>query len=135
MYVLDTHVACWAALDADKLIPETRQVVEQALLSDDLYIANITLWEIAMLIQKQRLIVTLPLQEWIDQLVKMLRLHVIPMTVQIVADSVQLPLGFHADPADQLIVATTRCLKGTLITRDEKILEWSQKGFVKTLKA
>ena len=135
MYILDTHVACWAALDADKLSPETRQVIEQALLSDDLYIANISLWELAMLIQKQRLIVTLPLQEWIDQLVKMLRLHILPITVQIVADSVQLPQGFHSDPADQLIVATTRCFKGTLITRDEKILTWSQKGFVKTLRA
>ncbi|MGI4850591.1 MAG: hypothetical protein ACRYGR_01420 [Janthinobacterium lividum] len=89
-----------------------------------------------MLIQKQRLIVTLPLQEWIDQLVKMLRLHIIPMTVQIIADSVQLlSQGFHADPADQLSVATMRCLKGTLITRDVKILEWSQKGFINTLKA
>ena len=135
MYILDTHVACWAALDADKITLDARQIIEQALLNDDLYFADISLWEIAMLIEKQRLIVMLPLQEWIDQLVKMLKLHILPMTTQIVADSVQLPLGFHADPADQLIVATARCMKGTLITRDEKILAWSQMGFVKTLKA
>jgi PIN domain nuclease of toxin-antitoxin system len=49
---------------------------------------------------------------------------------------VELPLGgaaciaaakldeFHADPADRLIVATTRELGGTLLTADEKILAW-----------
>ncbi|MGI4850592.1 MAG: hypothetical protein ACRYGR_01425 [Janthinobacterium lividum] len=42
MYILDTHVACWAALEADKLVPETRQVIEQALINDDLYMANIS---------------------------------------------------------------------------------------------
>ena len=135
MYILDTHVACWAVLDADRLSLEARTGIEQALLNDDLGLASISLWEMAMLIHKQRLIVTLPVQEWIDQVVKTLRLHVMPMTPQIVADSVQLPSGFHGNSADQLIVATTRCVKGTLITRDDNILKWAESGFVHAVKA
>lgn len=79
--------------------------------------------------------VTLPLQQWIQQLIDSLQLQVIPMTSQIVGDSVQLPDGFHADPADQVIVATARCLNATLVTKDEKILTWAKSGFVRTLTA
>ena len=57
------------------------------------------------------------------------------MTSQIAADSVGLPDHFHADPTDQLIVATARCTNATLITRDQKILSWAHPGFVKTLTA
>ena len=135
MYLLDTHVACWAVLDADRIFHDTRKTIEEALAVEKLAIADITLWEIAMLIKRRRLIVTLPLQQWIQQLVESLQLQVIPMTSQIAADSVQLPEGFHADPADQLIVATARCLNATLITKDEKILSWAQSGFVRILAA
>lgn len=135
MYLLDTHVACWAVLDADRIKPATRKTIEEALGAEKLAIADITLWEIAMLIQRRRLIVTLPHQQWIQQVVESLQLHVIPMTSQIVGDSVQLPENFHADPADQLIVATARCMNATLVTRDEKILSWAKSGFVKILAA
>lgn len=135
MYLLDTHVACWAVLDANKIQSSTRNTIEEALAVEKLAIADISLWEIAMLIQRRRLIVTLPLQQWIQQLVDSLQLQIIPMTSQIVGDSVQLPEDFHADPADQLIVATARCMNATLVTRDEKILSWAKSGFVKTLAA
>lgn len=133
MYLLDTHVACWAVLDADRINPATRKIIEEALAVERLAIADISLWEIAMLIQRRRLIVTLPLQQWIQQVVESLKLQVMPLTPQIVTDSVQLPEGFHSDPADQLIVATARCMNATLITKEEKILAWAQSGFVKTL--
>jgi PIN domain nuclease of toxin-antitoxin system len=32
--------------------------------------------------------------------------------------------GFHADPADRIIAATTSLLDGTLVTADQRILEW-----------
>lgn len=135
MYLLDTHVACWAVLDADRISTNTRKIIEEALSVEKLAIADISLWEIAMLIQRRRLIVSLPLQQWIQQVVESLQLQVIPMTSQIVGDSVQLPENFHADPADQLIVATARCMNATLITRDEKILSWAKSGFVRILAA
>ncbi len=133
MYLLDTHIACWAAFDADRLSPKIRSTIEKALSQNILAIADISLWEISMLIQQRQLIITLPLQQWIQQLVDSLYLQVIPMTPQIVADSIQLPEGFHADLADRLIVATARCFNATLITQDEEILNWSQPGFVRTL--
>jgi len=39
----------------------------------------------------------------------------------IVAEMNRLPAGFHRDPADRLIVATARCLKLPLATKDRKI--------------
>ena len=62
MYLLDTHVACWAALDADRITGDTRQVIEDTIHHKTLTIADISLWEIAMLIKRKRIIVALPTQ-------------------------------------------------------------------------
>lgn len=35
-----------------------------------------------------------------------------------------LPEGFHSDPADRVLVATARLNKRTLVTGDEKILDY-----------
>ncbi|NIM18136.1 MAG: hypothetical protein GTO45_31580 [Candidatus Aminicenantes bacterium] len=45
-----------------------------------------------------------------------------------------LPGDFHGDPADRMIVATARKLDGTLVTFDQKILEYSNNGYVQVLK-
>jgi PIN domain nuclease of toxin-antitoxin system len=40
---------------------------------------------------------------------------------------------FHGDPADRLLVATARTLPATLITRDAKILSYSEAGHLRAL--
>jgi len=134
-YLLDTHIVCWANLEAERLSSNVQTILEQSTPLDKLCIADITLWEIAMLINKRRLVISLPIQHWIEQCVSSLRLQILPLTPEIVADSVQLPGNFHSDPADQLIVATARCHSATLITRDQKIIEWAKPGFVNVLAA
>jgi PIN domain nuclease of toxin-antitoxin system len=39
-------------------------------------------------------------------------------------ESAQLPGDFHRDPADQIIVATAREHNATLITGDQRILDY-----------
>jgi PIN domain nuclease of toxin-antitoxin system len=41
-----------------------------------------------------------------------------------------LPDSFHRDPADRILVATTRVLGATLLTQDRRILD---AGLVRTL--
>lgn len=135
IYLLDTHVVCWAVLEAERLSMPVKSILENLTPQDQLAVADITLWEIAMLICKQRLIINIPLQQWIEQCIINLKLQIIPLSAEIVADSVQLPNNFHSDPADQLIVATARCIKATLLTRDQKILDWAKSGFLHTLAA
>ncbi|MBM3580047.1 MAG: type II toxin-antitoxin system VapC family toxin, partial [Alphaproteobacteria bacterium] len=49
--------------------------------------------------------------------------------------SVLLMDDFHGDPADRIIVATTKMLGATLLTRDKKILDWAKDGHIKCLKS
>jgi PIN domain nuclease of toxin-antitoxin system len=44
-----------------------------------------------------------------------------PVTPAIVSEMNKLPSSFHRDPADRLIVATSRYLKTPLATSDRKI--------------
>ena len=47
------------------------------------------------------------------------------MTRPILVDSCRLPLPFHGDPADRIIVATTRAESATLMTRDSRLQDYA----------
>ena len=47
--------------------------------------------------------------------------------------STRLPWQVHPDPADRMVLATARHLDATLITSDQKILEYGAQGFVKCI--
>ena len=55
------------------------------------------------------------------QALQMPKLRLVPLTPKIAYRSTILPQPFHADPADQLIVATAREENSTIITKDELI--------------
>jgi PIN domain nuclease of toxin-antitoxin system len=50
--------------------------------------------------------------------------QLVGLTPAIVVDSTRLPAPFHRDPADQLIVATSRVLDIPLFTRDARLLQY-----------
>ena len=56
------------------------------------------------------------------------------ININIANDSTSLPDGFVSDPADCIIIASTREVAGTLITCDRKILDWANKGYLKTIR-
>jgi PIN domain nuclease of toxin-antitoxin system len=46
-----------------------------------------------------------------------------------------LPGQFHGDPADRLLVATARIEGVSLMTKDDRLLEYGRRGFVKVIAA
>jgi PIN domain nuclease of toxin-antitoxin system len=62
--------------------------------------------------------------EWFDQALARPGIRLLELTPRIVVESVQLPGGFHRDPADQIIVATARVYDCPLVTTDAKILRY-----------
>jgi PIN domain nuclease of toxin-antitoxin system len=48
--------------------------------------------------------------------------RVVPITPAVAAEIALLPASFHRDPADRVIVATSRVLKMPLLTQDRLIL-------------
>ncbi len=122
--VLDTHV--WTMLVAgDRFAPRILRRIDAAAAADALYLAAVTVWEIAMLATKGALKLNAPTLSWVTDAVHASRVIVFPLEPSIAVDAAELPL-FHGDPADRMIVATARYLKAVLITRDTKILDYAE---------
>ncbi len=84
-------------------------------------ISTITAWEIALLLDKERLVLTMDLDEWLDTVDSISGVEWVPVTRQVAVDSVNLPGEFHQDPADRLIVALARHENAQLISADGRI--------------
>jgi len=84
--------------------------------------ADISLWEIAMLFDRGRLNVPAEMTslEYIDDLITAYRIRVLPISARI-AITAQAPLFKHGDPADRLIAATALVHKAPLLTRDKQL--------------
>jgi len=121
MIVLDTHVIIWDALAPERLSEPARTAIAQANQSDGLLICDISLWEIAMLLQKGRLQVETDPLSFINLLLQANKTLVQPITPQIAALAAGFPDDINRDPADRLIAATTVAENGTLITADRNL--------------
>jgi PIN domain nuclease of toxin-antitoxin system len=120
--VIDTHVLIWW-LDGDqKRLPGAMvQVIEEARGNDRLFASAISAWEIAMLVGRGRLELSVDVLDWLRAAGGMPGFRFVPVDHVVAVKSVTLPGDFHADPADRIIVALARELNASLVTADEKI--------------
>ena len=123
MILLDTHIWVWLVSNTQHLRPRHRELL---LLheANGLGVSIISCWEVAKLVEKGRLALQEPVGEWIAAALDRPHITLLPLTPEIAVDATQLPTGFHSDPADQLIVATSRILSIPLFTADAKILAY-----------
>ena len=116
--LLDTHVWIWMSIEDDRSISgRASEAIQQA---GKRWISIISCWELAKLVEKGRIAFSIPVLTWIQRSTLELGIEVAPLSPEIVVESTQLK-GFHKDPADQLIVATSRVLGMPLATSDRKI--------------
>jgi PIN domain nuclease of toxin-antitoxin system len=122
--VLDTHALIWWVTEDRRLSARARTAVGRAAARGELFVSMISLWEIAKLVEKGQLAFNQPLDAWLDAALATTGLQVAELTQRILLDSCRLPPPFHDDPADQIIVSTTRVLSATLITRDARLRDY-----------
>jgi len=132
--VLDTHAFIWLMQGSKELTGESIKKIESYGHNHALYISAISLWEVTMLEKKGRIILHQPCHQWLEQALEVPGLTVENISPLIAVESSQLPGEFHGDPADRLIVATSRTLQAMLITRDSKILHYSKSEHIQCIK-
>lgn len=128
-YMLDTH-AWFRTLESPHQLPA---LVRGELENPDnapFGLSVISFWELAKLVEKGRIKLTVPLREWMERAADPEFIAVIPLSMEVAVDSTILPGDFHSDPADEIIIASARSMNATLITADKKILNYKH---VKTL--
>ena len=123
MILLDTHTLIWLAEADSKLGQKAAESADWALKENELVVSAITFWEVAMLAQRERIVLSIPADVWRHRLLDM-GLMEIPISGEIGITAAELK-GFHGDPADRFIAATAILGGGTLVTADEAILSWS----------
>src|SRR5205807_1630309 len=97
------------------------RVIARAEASDGVAIASITLWEIALLIDRREVVVPSSAEEFLSALCERPGLTVLELNPQVAALSTQFPPDFPKDPADRIIAATARAYDLQLITRDQRL--------------
>lgn len=135
MILIDTHVLVWAVQDDPRLGRKARTVINDSTRNSRILVSAITPWEIAMLSEKGRLVLGDDVSRWIDRVLALPGIALATLEPQIAVGSVRLPGGFHADPADRIIVATARFHQIPLMTADQAILDYGAKGHVAVLAA
>ncbi|HWP91246.1 MAG TPA: type II toxin-antitoxin system VapC family toxin [Thermodesulfobacteriota bacterium] len=124
MILLDTHVWVWWVSGIERLSSKANRLITKAKNRDAIYISSISVWEIAQLVERGRLQLTLDVTGWVAKSEALPFVHFIPVDNSIAIKSVQLPSPLHPDPADRIIIATALALGFPLITRDEKIARY-----------
>jgi PIN domain nuclease of toxin-antitoxin system len=124
MIVLDTHAWVWWVSNPEMLSDTARQVVDDGARRRELFISTISSWEVAMLVEKERLSLALDVRDWISRSEALTFVTFVPLSSAIAVESVRLPGFPHADPADRIIVATAMSLGARLVTKDEKLLRY-----------
>ena len=122
MLLLDTHALVWLDEGSSRLGAIALQTIIESLPTGQLGVATISFWEVAMLIEKNRLTMHTELDVWRSDLLQA-GLIEIPLQGKMAILAGQLQM-FHGDPADRIIVATAIENGATLVTADEKILSW-----------
>lgn len=123
MIILDTHIWIWWVDENPKLSPKNLEII-QAHQATGLGISIISCWEIAKLVEKNRLSFECSLEEWLELALSYYGVQLLELSIPIILQSTQLA-GFHADPSDQIIVATAKVYDSSLLTQDRKILDYS----------
>jgi PIN domain nuclease of toxin-antitoxin system len=121
MIMLDTHAWIWWASDPDRLSKKALEAVDAA---PRLAVAAISCWEFAMLVERGRITVDRNPVDWMEQSFNDLAIELLPLTPVVAVRSTQLGRGFHGDPADRQIVATSLVHSASLVTKDERIRDF-----------
>jgi PIN domain nuclease of toxin-antitoxin system len=126
--LLDTCAILWLAR-GDDMTAEARDAIGEK----DLHVSPISAWEIANLVRKSRIALTVPVASWFRETLDRMPAAAPELTVEILANSCSLPGSPPEDPADRIIIATAREANMVLVTRDSQILSYSRAGHVRTL--
>ena len=123
MIVIDTHIWVRLILGTGRLSAAQRQAIADNE-GDRIGISAISLWEIAKLAEHGKLDLGDEVSAWFRDSLTYPGLTILELTPEIAVESTRLPGDFNKDPSDQIIVATARVHKCSLVTSDRNMISY-----------
>lgn len=128
--LLDTCAAIWL-MNGDPMSLVSRAAISAALADGQgVHVSPITAWEIAILVAKNRLQLTLAPEAWFDRLLSLPGVRLAPMPARVLIASATLPGSPPRDPADRIIAATGRAFGHAIVTRDGELIPYAREGHI-----
>lgn len=129
--LLDTCAIIWLG-NGDRLSEESIDALKRV---RKVVVSPISAWELGLV---SRLRASRPaspafvpdVRTWFARFMARPSVEPAPFSMEMALDAANLPGAFHNDPADRLLVATARHMSIAIVTRDRKILDYAQAGFV-----
>ena len=120
--LLDTHVWIWSQEDMNQLGPQAKRSLLGA--EHENHISTVSTLELARLVSIRAIELSISLQDWVERALQATQARTVQVSHQIALGAYTLPGTFHKDPADRILVATARHHEFTLLTADERILNY-----------
>lgn len=122
LILLDTHVWIWRHLAPSKLSRAARREIEA---KAPIGIPAIACLELSVLVNRGLLKLDRPTLEWIEDALAERDTELVPISPAIAVRAAGLGGTSVTDPADRLIAATAIELDATLITKDQRLLDYA----------
>lgn len=117
----DTHTLLWWRAGGARLSTTAGLTLDHA---SAVFVSPLTLWEVAMLVQKGRVSLDRPTMQWSRDLLAEDGLELAPVDERIAVLAAELA-PFHGDPVDRMLVATAQVRQVPLISKDRLIHDYS----------
>ena len=126
MILLDTHALIWWVSEPARIPEKARRLLDTAVeRRTPVGVSAISIWEVAMLVARDRLAFTMSAELWISHVEALPFLTFLPVDNRVAMRSVQL-VGFpNHDPADRIIAATALGVDATLVTANAMLRAYS----------
>jgi PIN domain nuclease of toxin-antitoxin system len=127
--LLDTHVLLWWKADRRRLSAAARRQLDDAA---EVLVSPMTFWEIAMLVDKQRIALDRPTATWSHDLLAEDRMALAPVSPDIAIAAGELN-PFQGDPVDRILTATAVEIGVPLLTKDARIRSHAKSSALRTV--
>ncbi|MBI4043131.1 MAG: type II toxin-antitoxin system VapC family toxin [Deltaproteobacteria bacterium] len=121
-FLLDTSSIIWAVSNPNQLSERGRKILSNP--ESEIQVSPMSCAEIACAVERGRLQLDRHWKIWFRHFVDVNGWDVVPIDLPVIEEAYSLPEPFHRDPSDRILVATSRLYRSTLLTSDQKILNY-----------
>ena len=133
IYLLDTCAVIWIANGDPLREPAASTLPEAYAKGGGIAVSPMSAWEIAMLVEKDRIALAMTPNVWFERILALPELALAELTPDVLIESCALPGEPPADPVDRILAATARAFGYTLVTRDRYLLAYGGEGHVRIM--
>jgi PIN domain nuclease of toxin-antitoxin system len=119
--VLDAHIWVWWL--NDKFSYLSAQQIDYIEQSERVAVSVISCFEIAQLVKRGRLVLSLPTNEWLQEALVAAGIDLLPLTPAIACQAVDLA-DIHKDLFDRMIIATALSYQAKLMSVDSHFINY-----------